>query len=104
VTASRYPRSRRTPRELFEGITRKTVIELAAEDGIPLEARTVSAEEVRSADEVFISSMAGAIIPVTTVDKEPVGDGKPGPVTRRLRVAYWDLHRDPRFALPVRND
>jgi branched-chain amino acid aminotransferase len=91
-------------RGVLEGITRKTVIELSAEHGIPLEARAVPAEEVRGADEVFISSTAGGIIPVTTVDGEPIGNGKPGLVTLRLREAYWDLHWDPRFALPVSYD
>jgi branched-chain amino acid aminotransferase len=91
-------------RGVLEGITRKTVIELAAERGIPLEARPVPADEVRTADEVFITSTAGGIIPVTTVDGRPVGAGEPGPVTWRLREAYWDLHRDPRFTLPVRYD
>ena len=91
-------------RGVLEGITRRTVIELAAEHGIPLEARSVPAEELRRADEVFLSSTAGGIIPVTTVDGEAVGSGEPGPKTRRLRDAYWDLHRDPRFVLPVRYD
>jgi len=91
-------------RGVLEGITRKTVIELAAELGIPLEVRPVPADEVRAADEVFITSTAGGIIPVTTVDGKPVGAGEPGPVTWRLREAYWDLHRDPRFTLPVRYD
>ncbi len=86
---------------VLEGITRKTVIELAARDRIPLEARPVPAEEFRRADEVFVSSTAGGIIPITTLDGEAVGGGRPGPVTRRLRAAYWDLHEDPRFSLPV---
>ena len=89
---------------VLEGITRKTAIELAAEHGIPLESRAVPADEVRSADEVFVTSTAGGIIPVTKVDGERVGDGEPGPVTLRLREAYWDLHRDPRFVLPIRYD
>jgi branched-chain amino acid aminotransferase len=91
-------------RGVLEGITRKTVIELAAELGIPLEARPVPADEVRMADEVFITSTAGGIIPITTVDGRSVGSGEPGPVTWRLREAYWDLHRDPRFTHPVRYD
>ena len=91
-------------RGVLEGITRKTVIELAAEQGIPLEARAVPTEEVRSADEVFISSTAGGVIPVTTVDGESIGNGEPGAVTQRLREAYWDLHQDPRFTLSVRYD
>ncbi|MCA1688165.1 MAG: aminotransferase class IV, partial [Actinobacteria bacterium] len=88
-------------RGVLEGITRKTVMELAAEHGLPLEAREVPAEEVRRADEVFLTSTAGGVIPVTTVDGNAVGDGEPGPVTLRLREAYWDLHRDPRFATPI---
>ena len=91
-------------RGVLEGVTRRTVIELAAELGVPLEARSVSASELRHADEVFISSTAGGIMPVTRVDGEPVGGGTPGPLTLRLREAYWGLHDDPRFSLPVHYD
>ncbi len=91
-------------RGVLEGITRRTVIELASEHGIPLEVREVPAEEVRGADEVFVTSTAGGIMPVTEVDGERVGDGEPGPLTLRLREAYWDLHEDPRFATPVKYD
>jgi branched-chain amino acid aminotransferase len=89
-------------RGVLEGITRKTIIELAAENGMQPEARSVPADELGQADEVFLSSTAGGVIPVTTVDGEAVGNGEPGPVTRKLREAYWDLHDDPRFSLPVR--
>jgi branched-chain amino acid aminotransferase len=91
-------------RGVLEGITRRTVVELAAGRGIPLEAREVPAGEVREADEVFVTSTAGGIMPVTKVDGDPVGDGTPGPVTLRLREAYWELHRDPRFVTPVEYD
>jgi branched-chain amino acid aminotransferase len=73
---------------VLEGITRKTVIELTAEVGIPLEAREVPADEVRGADEVFIASTAGGVVPVTTIDGSAVGAGEPGPTTLRLREAY----------------
>jgi branched-subunit amino acid aminotransferase/4-amino-4-deoxychorismate lyase len=89
-------------RGVLEGITRRTAIELATEHGIPPEAREVPANEVRTADEVFITSTAGGVIPVTTVDGRAVGAGKPGPITLRLREAYWGLHHDPRFILPIR--
>jgi branched-chain amino acid aminotransferase len=91
-------------RGVLEGITRKTIIELAADHGIPLETRPVPADELRRADEIFLSSTAGGIIPVTMVDGEAVGNGEPGPLTRQLREAYWELHDDPRFSLPVRSD
>lgn len=89
-------------RGVLEGITRKTVIELAADLGVPLEERAVPAGELRRAHEVFVTSTAGGIIPVTTVDGDPVGSGRPGLLTLRLREAYWGLHADPRFSLPVR--
>ena len=82
-------------RGVLEGVTRKTVIERAAQRGIPLEARSIPA------DEVFLSSTEGGIIPVTTVDGEVVGGGEPGQGTRRLRDAYWALHERPAF-LPSR--
>jgi branched-chain amino acid aminotransferase len=91
-------------RGVLEGITRKTVIELTTGHGLPLEAREVRAEEVRRADEVFLTSTAGGIIPVTVVDGGPVGEGAPGPATLLLREAYWKLHEDPRFATPVGYD
>jgi branched-chain amino acid aminotransferase len=91
-------------RGVLEGITRKTVIESAAQHGIPLDQRAVPADELRAADEVFVTSTAGGIMPVTTLDGKPVGSGKPGPVTLQLREAYWNLHEDPRYALAVRYD
>jgi branched-chain amino acid aminotransferase len=91
-------------RGVLEGVTRRTVVELASGLGVPLEAREVPAGEVREADEVFFTSTAGGIMPVTKVDGRPVGDGAPGPLTLRLRDAYWELHRDPRFATPVKYD
>jgi branched-chain amino acid aminotransferase len=91
-------------RGVLEGITRRTVIELAAEQAIPIETRPVPADELRRADEIFLSSTAGGVIPVTSVDGGVLGDGKPGPVTLRVRDAYWRLHDDPRFSLPVHYD
>ena len=91
-------------RGVLEGITRRTVIELAAEQDIPIETRPVPADELRRADEIFLSSTAGGVIPVTSVDGGVLGDGKPGPVTLRVRDAYWRLHDDPRFSLPVHYD
>ena len=44
------------------------------------------------AAELFLTSTAGGVMPVTTLDGQPVGDGRPGPVTTALRDAYWALH------------
>jgi branched-chain amino acid aminotransferase len=86
---------------VLQGITRRTVIELANEHGIPIEERPVQAASLRRADEAFLSSTAGGIIPITRVDGEILGEGVPGPVTLRLRDAYWKLHEDPRFSHPA---
>src|SRR5215475_10589248 len=49
----------------------------------------ISPELLKGADEVFFSSTAGGIMPVGTIDKQPIADGKPGPTTLRLRSLYW---------------
>jgi branched-chain amino acid aminotransferase len=91
-----------TPREgVLEGITRTTVIELAREAGLEMVVDAVPVDELYRAAEVFLTSTAGGVMPVTTLDGEPVGDGRPGPVTMDLRRRYWDLHRDPRYAIRV---
>ncbi len=74
---------------VFEGMTRRTVIEMAAENGLACELRPVSADELRDADEIFITSTAGGIMPVTEIDGRILGNGKPGPVTQRIHDLYW---------------
>jgi branched-chain amino acid aminotransferase len=73
---------------LLSGITRRTVLELCAREGIPCAEREVSPEELRAADEVFITSALKQVLPVTRVDEKPVGTGRAGPVTLRLLAAY----------------
>lgn len=86
---------------VLAGITRRTVFDLCTETSLFCEARTVSVPELRSADEVFITSTAGGIMPVTTIDGAPVGTGKVGPITMQLKDLYWDKHRDPLWTSPV---
>ncbi len=86
---------------VLPGVTRRTVMELGHAHGWAVQAQPVSADAVRSADEVFITSTAGGVMPVTRVDNTVIGDGTPGPVTRTLRDAYWGLHDDPRYTLAV---
>ena len=91
-----------TPAEgVLDGITRRTVIELANERGLAVREGAVPAQAVREADEVLITSTAGGVIGVTSIDGAPVGDGLLGPVTRSLADAYWRLHEDPSHATPV---
>ena len=95
----------RTPgRGVLEGITRRTVLELCAELALPAHAAALPAESLLAADEVFVTSTAGGIVPVTRVDGRAVGDGRPGPVFRRLHDLYWEKHRDPAWTTPVAED
>ena len=86
------------------GITRRSVIELATEAGEVVEEGLLTAGDLRRAAEVLITSTAGGIMQVTSVDGHLVGDGTPGPRTGLLRERYWASHEDPRFATPVRYD
>ena len=91
-----------TPGEgVLHGITRKTAIELARREGFDVQLCKIPAERAQSADEVFVSSTGGGLIPVTGVNGNPVGSGKPGPVTGQLQEAYWALHEDPAYITPV---
>jgi branched-chain amino acid aminotransferase len=92
-----------TPGEgVLEGITRRTVIEMAGTLGIPVDVRALPAQELRSADEAFLSTSGGGVLPVTRVDGEPVGSGEAGAITRRLLQTYWDWHAEPRYSTPIR--
>lgn len=91
-----------TPRDgVLEGVTRRTVIELAEEAGLEIVVGDLAEEALYRASELFFTSTAGGVMPVATLDGRPVGAGIPGPVTMGLRGRYWDLHRDPRYALPI---
>ncbi|WP_137181419.1 branched-chain amino acid transaminase [Roseomonas sp. AR75] len=74
--------------DILESITRDTVMTLAREHAIPLEEREVDRTELYIADEVFLCGTGQELVAVTSVDRLPVGDGKPGATTRRLQTAY----------------
>ncbi len=86
---------------VLEGITRATVIELAERAGIAVRVCMFGPERLHDAAEIFITSTAGGVIAVTQLDHRPVGDGRPGAVTRALGQAYWDAHGDPRWSSAV---
>ena len=62
----------------------------------------MTSRQVRGADELFLTSTAGGVMPVTTLEGRPVGDGTPGKITSVLRHSYWDAHDDPRYVTEVR--
>jgi len=90
---------------VLEGISRRTALELAHAEGFEVEERALPVDELRAADEVFLSSTGGGVIAVHQLDGQRLGGRAPGdfgPVTRRLQQAYWALHEDPRYSEPVR--
>ncbi|MGJ3260237.1 MAG: aminotransferase class IV [Rhodospirillales bacterium] len=86
---------------VLEGITRQTANDLAAELQVRVRTCKLPVDDLRSADEVFATSTAGGIMPVTTIDGDPVADGGMGPLTRRLTGLYWEKHTDPAWSTAV---
>ncbi len=70
------------------GITRSLILEMGRAQGLPIEERAISAAELRAADEIFLTSTLKDVIAVTRLDGRPVGNGRPGPVTRDLAARF----------------
>jgi branched-chain amino acid aminotransferase len=77
---------------MLEGISRKTVLEICADLGIPCAQTDISLDEFLSADEVFTATTAGGPVPVTRVNETILGNDAVGPITARLLKTYWDWH------------
>ena len=78
---------------ILDGITRAKVLELARGAGITVVERRIQPDELRGADEAFLTSATRGVLPITTIDGRPVAGGAPGPVTRRLMALYDGLAR-----------
>ncbi len=78
---------------LLHGITRDTLITIAREAGIPVREQVLPREALYTADEVFFCGTASEVTPVRSVDRIPVGDGKPGPMTLQLQQQFFDVVR-----------
>jgi branched-chain amino acid aminotransferase len=76
---------------VLEGITRSTVMELAAEKGIRAVERSITRDELYVADELFLTGTAAEVTPIREVDRRPVGAGRRGPVTKLLQTAFFDV-------------
>jgi D-alanine transaminase len=76
---------------ILRGITRSVVLEVADADGITVEERRFSVAEAKAAREAFITAATTLVMPVVRIDGEPVGDGKPGPLARKLRHRFHDV-------------
>jgi D-alanine transaminase len=98
ITRDRRIVTRPLSNAVLPGITRQAVIRLAAENGLTVEERLFSLEEAHEAAEAFITSASSFVMPVVRIDDRPVGDGRPGPLTRRLRALYLEMAGAPQAA------
>ena len=79
--------------DILEGVTRKAIIQLAQDAGIPVEIRSIDRSELYVCDELFLCGTGVQISPVVEVDHRPVGSGEVGPIARLVRDRYFDAVR-----------
>ena len=87
-------------RGVLAGVSRKTVLEMAEHLGIKTSVRSLSVEELLEADEIFLSSSGGGVIPIIRVNETIFGNGASGPISVQLNETYWawttlEKYRDP---------
>jgi branched-chain amino acid aminotransferase len=75
---------------ILDGVTRNTLMQIAGAMGIEVEERRISRDSLYLADEAFVCGTAAEVLPIVDIDRRPVHDGRPGPVTQRLQAAYMD--------------
>lgn len=86
-------RTRHLSTDILPGCTRRALLDLAAEADVKVEEKPFSPAEAKAADEAFITSATNLVMPVVGIDDVTVGDGEPGPLTRRFRQLYIDQAR-----------
>ena len=75
---------------ILDGISRRSVIEIARDEGLEVVERDLARAELYLADEVFLSGTAAELVPVREIDDHAIGEGIPGPVTRRVQAVFED--------------
>jgi D-alanine transaminase len=81
-------------REILHGITQASLKTLAEREGVRIEERSFTVDEAKGAAEALVTSASGFAMPVTRIDGVAVGDGNPGPITKRLRQIYIEFARN----------
>jgi len=76
--------------EILRGVTRQSLLRIADEEGLTIEEQAFSVEEAKAAREAFVSSATSFVTPVVSIDDTTIGDGTPGPLSRRLQGWYLD--------------
>jgi D-alanine transaminase len=83
---------------ILPGITRQSLLALSKEAGIELEERLFTVEEAYDAAEAFLTSASNFVLPIVSIDGRPIGNGKPGPITKKLREIYIGMATAQRMA------
>ncbi len=83
------------------GITAETIIKLARKLGYEVIEKNITPYELFTADEVFFTGTAAEIVPVREINKRVIGNGKPGPITKRLMEKFMRLVQDPKEGVPI---
>lgn len=86
---------------VLHGITRRSVLEICAELSIPHAVRPVSVDEARAADEIFLATTAGGVMPAARIDGRIMGNDRPGPLSTRIRETFWLKRAAGWYATPV---
>ena len=86
---------------VLEGITRQSVFDLAKELNLPIIKKSISIKELHSANELFATSTAGGIMPITKVSGNQVSNGGVGNITRQLHKLYWSKHTDDSWSTSI---
>jgi len=80
---------------VLEGISRRTALEICTDMGLTTRVEPVPASRLDTADEVFLTSSGGGILPITRVGNRTYSNGKPGPLATKARATYWDWVKRP---------
>lgn len=83
-------RTRDTQANILKGITRTAIMDLVASEGLDLDERPFSVDEAKEAKEAFFTAAGAFVMPAVSIDGVKIGDGKPGPITTKLRTLYLD--------------
>lgn len=88
-------------RGVLEGVTRKSVFDVARTHSIEVRIEVVPVELAYYCDEIFMSTTAGGVMPITSLDGNAINGGNVGPITKVIWDRYWALHYDPAFTFEI---
>jgi len=77
----------------LDGITRRTIIQIAEDMGMNVEIKKIKLDEVLASDEAFFTGTAAEVVPINSIDNKVLGNGSRGPITKKLQSTYFDQVR-----------